>query len=545
VENHRETEDSPRVSAAYSGNLPGSPSLRNATSQELPFTSSHGGAMRGSLPVTVKPAGPGMFKLSATPESAGVYVLRAGVNTLNSSDSAFLQLPIEIKAAALSPEHCQVVPEERSCSLWVAGGTVRLTVCLSDQYGNSVHDVDASQLDVVCTGPGRVTHTTNYGSRGRCTVVVKLTARAAGRYEVSIRDRLTGKPLGGPSVPLTLQPADLNPRMSTFQIRGWQVTGGQATTTSGSELHLALAIYDIYGNPGVVKEENIVAHASGPGGVVSAKPVRSESQPGAEAADAVKDVHVPMHLTKAGIYRLAVEIRNADGQVVKLPPFQGHETVMVVPGLADPIKTSIEAWPTDGKPMPTGVSHNLVIVPCDAYGNAGATGASFTVRLKYPSGEATAVPVSPAGNARANLVACVTPKIIGTPTLQILCTPAAPAGKVATNGTTPPPVTVQTFLVASKDITVVAAGTSPAQCYLSAVWPEQGGVVGMPAGMLLTSCDGQGNRRREGGDRFVVDIPGLPKCDSSSRCSLQFAHTCVSEQRPVSKQGHRVSTLSI
>ena len=286
----------------------------------------------------------------------------------------------------------------------------------------------------------------------------------------------------------------------------------------------------------MIKEENIVAHASGPGGVVSAKAVRTGSQPGVEVADAVKDVHVPLQLTTAGLYRLAVEIRASTGQVVKLPAFQGHETVMVTPGSADPIKTIVEQWPADGVAMPTGVTHNLVIVPCDSFGNPGATGAGFTVRLKYPTGEATPVPVSPAGNARASLVAMITPKVIGSPTLQILCTPAVRTGADGA------PAAAQTYLVASKDVNIVAAGTAAAQCYLSAVWPEQGGVVGMPAGMLLTACDGQGNARREGGDRFVIDIPGLPKCALASSVSLQAgvcaAYACMPQPYPLKLYMH-------
>ena len=239
--------DSPRVSTVTSLGSPSS--LRRADTQDGAFgtLNSFSHLAHRPVPVTVHAAGPGMFKLTAKPDQAGLYALRAGVNSLAAPDSAFLQLPLEVKAAALSPEHCQVVADDKSCSTWIAGGTARLHIKLSDQFGNPVHDVDSSQLDVSCSGPGRVTHSMNYGSRGRCTVTVKLTARAAGRYEVAIRDRLTGKALGGPPVPLVLRPADLNPRMSTFQIRGWQVTGGQATAVAGAEMHLALAIYDIYG----------------------------------------------------------------------------------------------------------------------------------------------------------------------------------------------------------------------------------------------------------------------------------------------------------
>lgn len=83
------------------------------------------------------------------------------------------------------------------------------------------------------------------------------------RYEVAVRDRITGNPLGGPPVHLTLLPADLNPRMSSFHIRGWEVTGGRPTVSAGADMQLTLAIYDIFGNAGRVREENIVAHASG------------------------------------------------------------------------------------------------------------------------------------------------------------------------------------------------------------------------------------------------------------------------------------------
>lgn len=93
-----------------------------------------------------------------------------------------VQLPIEVRAGTLSPENCTVTPEEKTCSKWVAGGTARLTVRLADRFGNPVHDVDASQLDVQCTGPGKVSHSTVYGPRGHSTIVVRLTGRAAGRY---------------------------------------------------------------------------------------------------------------------------------------------------------------------------------------------------------------------------------------------------------------------------------------------------------------------------------------------------------------------------
>jgi hypothetical protein len=48
---------------------------------------------------------------------------------------------------------------------------------------------------------------------------------------------------------------------------------------------------------------------------VSARPARTVSQEGEDAEAAVTDVHVPMTLTRAGLYRLTVEIRNTDGQV--------------------------------------------------------------------------------------------------------------------------------------------------------------------------------------------------------------------------------------
>ena len=244
----------------------------------------------------------------------------------------------------LSPEHCRVQPEDKTCSRWVAGGAARITVRLADRFGNPVQDVDSSQLEVQCLGPGRVDHSTVYGPRGRSTVIVRLTGRAAGKYEVAVRDRVSGNPLGGPPVPLVLLPADLNPRMSSFHIRGWEVSGGRPKVPAGVEVQLALAIYDIYGNPGRVREENIVAHASGPGGVVSARPQRTASAEGSAAADeAVSDVHVPMQLSRSGQYRLMVEIRNNDGQVRR--PARHPHTVSVCPIVSGCIMPTVSVQP--------------------------------------------------------------------------------------------------------------------------------------------------------------------------------------------------------
>ena len=105
--------------------------------------------------------------------------------------------------------------------------------------------------------------------------------------------------------------------------------------------------------------------------------------------------------------------------MVRLPPFQGHEALDVVPSTADPIKTVIESWPPD-EPIPTGVAHCMSIVPCDAFGNPGATGATFTVRMLYPgSNNVTPVTVTPSGaGSQGRLVATVIPKAVGNPALQ-------------------------------------------------------------------------------------------------------------------------------
>lgn len=107
-------------------------------------------------------------------------------------------------------------------------------------------------------------------------------------------------------------------------------------------------------------------------------------------------------------------------QVVRLPPFQGHETLDIVPATADPIKTIIESWPPD-EPIPTGVAHCMTIVPCDAYGNPGATSATFTVRMLYSgTNNVTPVTVTPAGaGVQGRLVATVIPKAVGNPALQV------------------------------------------------------------------------------------------------------------------------------
>jgi hypothetical protein len=105
--------------------------------------------------------------------------------------------------------------------------------------------------------------------------------------------------------------------------------------------------------------------------------------------------------------------------VVRLPPFQGHEAVTVVPANADPIKTIIESWPPDHA-IPTGSSHLMTIVPCDSYGNPGGTGATFTVRLLYGgTNQVTPCTVVPGAAGSGRLVATVVPKEVGTPSLQV------------------------------------------------------------------------------------------------------------------------------
>lgn len=63
----------------------------------------------------------------------------------------------------------------------------------------------------------------------------------------------------------------------------------------------------------------------------------------------------------------------------------------------------------------------MSIVPCDSFGNPGATGATFTVRMLYPgSNNVTPVTVTPSGTARqGRLVATVIPKAVGNPALQV------------------------------------------------------------------------------------------------------------------------------
>lgn len=78
----------------------------------------------------------------------------------------------------------------------------------------------------------------------------------------------------------------------------------------------------------------------------------------------------------------------------------------------------------------------------------------------------------------------------------MLCTPSAPSKTPATpkgvNGDSNSTAKAsQTYLIATKELRVVAAGTAAAQCFLSNCFPEQGGVVGMPAGMQITACDAQ------------------------------------------------------
>jgi hypothetical protein len=77
-----------------------------------------------------------------------------------------------------------------------------------------------------------------------------------------------------------------------------------------------------------------------------------------------------------------------------------------------------------------------------------------------------------------------------------LCTPAAavkPGTVKSENGDSAAvaPKTSQTYLIATKELRIEAAGTSPPNCFLSDCFPQQGGVVGMTVGMQITACDAQ------------------------------------------------------
>jgi hypothetical protein len=107
---------------------------------------------------------------------------------------------------------------------------------------------------------------------------------------------------------------------------------------------------------------------------------------------------------------------------------------------------------------------------------------------------------------RCRCYACPLPSLyLHMHALQVLCTPAAGAAKAAAakseNGEAAK--VSQTYLIATKELRVVAAGTSAAQCFLSNVFPEQGGVVGMPAGMQITACDAQAR---------YLSLPEPPLC---------------------------------
>lgn len=79
----------------------------------------------------------------------------------------------------------------------------------------------------------------------------------------------------------------------------------------------------------------------------------------------------------------------------------------------------------------------------------------------------------------------------------MLCTPAAagagakPTVKSQNGDSAAASKSSQTYLIATKELRIEAAATAAAQCFLSNCFPEQGGVVGMPVGMQITSCDAQ------------------------------------------------------
>lgn len=67
--------------------------------------------------------------------------------------------------------------------------------------------------------------------------------RAAGTYEVTVRDRTSGKLLGGPAIELVMKPGAINPQLSSFHVRGLQLKGNLAAMLAGSSIDIAPTVY--------------------------------------------------------------------------------------------------------------------------------------------------------------------------------------------------------------------------------------------------------------------------------------------------------------
>lgn len=111
-------EDSPQPSIAAAAATPGSPVSasfrRNDTNgMDLQMTPSMQTTHElRNVPVEVERAGPGMFRLTATPEAAGAYYLRAAVGSLG-ADTPFLQ--VRSRRCNCVPAHAPTARPRETC----------------------------------------------------------------------------------------------------------------------------------------------------------------------------------------------------------------------------------------------------------------------------------------------------------------------------------------------------------------------------------------------------------------------------------------------
>ena len=148
--------------------------------------------------------------------------------------------------------------------------------------------------------------------------------------------------------------------------------------------------------------------------------------------------------------------------------FSVQNSIQVIPGRAAASNTLVHGVP--GK-MVAGQRHEFTVTPMDAWGNAGATGASIEAFLE------------PLADG-AERIACLVSHGLGG-ALHVaaescksgayqLCVQLCPEGSKSS-----------VEIIAQKRVVVEDAATDASSCTILSYWPDRGAVAGIAAGFLI------------------------------------------------------------
>jgi len=231
---------------------------------------------------------------------------------------------------------------------------------------------------------------------------------------------------------VTLHPAAVSLAACSYSVARLAAPGGGASAAprcrAGEPVLLAVETRDRYGNASAVAPGAIVAAANGPRGAVPFVPhearapitpegpgtsfswrvpsfkaqagapprarvgllMRSARAQGAKAGAGVQQLRAL--LTAAGRHALAVSLTDPDPASKGFAPVPSRgapAAVTVVPGPAAGRRTAGRDLP---RRITAGVAAEFMVVPTDAYGNAGAPGGAFAAELAPAAGGDAAAP---------------------------------------------------------------------------------------------------------------------------------------------------------